>query len=123
HHRQRAHRRDQLADAVRQRIAARPAAGVYALHVERREPLVDEGRELRGQRRLLDVVFSLEEVHGIGVPGLNLLAEVGWSSCQNASRIAETMLLANSVLSRSSALASWPKYAEGSTAPVVCVPV
>src|SRR6185436_21026596 len=52
-------------------------------HVERRESLVDEGRELRGQRRLLDVVFSLEEVDGIGVPGLNLLAEIGWSSCRH----------------------------------------
>ena len=57
-------------DAVGQPVAGRHVAGVNALDVEGAQPFVDELGELRGERRLLDVVFALQEVDRIGRAGL-----------------------------------------------------
>jgi hypothetical protein len=89
---------------------------VHAVDVERGQPFVDKRRELRRQRRLLDVVFALKQINRVGVARGELLSDVGWSSRQNASKIADTMVRANSVLNRSSALVSCPKNAVGSIA-------
>ena len=97
---------------------------MHTLDVERGEALLDERREVRRERRFLDVVFPLEQINRIGVTGRDLLANVGGGSCQNASRIDDTMVRANSVLNRSSAFVSWPKKAVGSIAPcAVWLPV
>src|SRR5205823_11439526 len=117
------HRRDKRRDAGCEPVAGRPVAGVHAFDVERRQSLVDERRELRRERGLLDVVFALQKVDGIGAGRRDLLADLRGGPRQNASNIADTMLFAKSVLRRSRAFASWPKYAAGSTAPPVCVPV
>jgi len=46
---------------------------VQTLDVERAQPFVDELRELRGQRRFLDVVFALEKIDRIRVARGDLL--------------------------------------------------
>ena len=61
------------------------------------------------ERRFLDLVLALQKIDGIGLAGFDLFANLGRRSRQNASRMAETMLLAKSVLIRSSAFASCPK--------------
>ena len=68
-------------DAIEQRVAARPPSGVHALDVERLQALVDQFGKLRRQRRLLDVVLALEQIHGIRLAVGDLLPDVGGSSC------------------------------------------
>ncbi len=50
------------ATPVGELVAGRHVAGVDALDVERAQPFVDELVELVRQRRLLDVVFALEQI-------------------------------------------------------------
>ena len=127
HHRQRANRGDERRDAVGQPVAGRHVAGVDPLDVERAQPFVHELGELRGQRRLLDVVFALKQIDAdrrdrrtgdlLADARRRAVSDAASDSIgdQNASRIALTMVRANSVLMRSSALASWPKNAAGSS--------
>ena len=49
-------------DAVGQPIAGGEVAGVNALDVEGAQPLFDQLGELRGERRLLDLVLALQQV-------------------------------------------------------------
>jgi len=76
------------------------------LHVEGAEPLFHQVVEVRGERRLLDVVFALQDVDSVDRTGRDLLANGGGRGDQNASRIALTIVRANSALMRSSALRS-----------------
>ncbi len=79
-----------------------------ALHVERAQAFFNQLRELRGQRRFLDVIVSLKQIDAIRLLVFDLCANRGGGQDgrQNASRIALTMVRANSVLMRSSAVVS-----------------
>ncbi len=88
-----------------------------ALDVEGAQALLDEIRELGGKRRALDVVVADQEVNRIRGAAGDLRADGGGRRrAQNASRIALTMVRANSVLMRSRALVSCWKKATGSAA-------
>jgi hypothetical protein len=80
---------------------------VNVLDIERPQPLFDQVVELDRERGLLDVVFTLEQIDGVGRSFFDLLADGRWRRRQNASRMALTMVRANSVLIRSSALRSF----------------
>jgi hypothetical protein len=53
---------------------------VNPVDVERPKTLFDQLREIGRKRRLLDVVFALEQIDGIGVAGGDLLTDVGGSA-------------------------------------------
>ena len=77
HHRQRAHRVSELGHAVGQLVAGGHVAGVQTLDVERPQPFVHDLAEFRGQRRLLHVVFALEEIDRPDRAGGDLLSHNG----------------------------------------------
>ena len=77
------------------------------LDIERPEPLLDQVVELDRERGLLDVVFTLQQINGVRRSLFDLLADGRRRRGQNASRMALTMVRANSVLMRSSALRSF----------------
>src|SRR5439155_22814980 len=117
HHRQRTGRRDDRRDAIRQLVTGRPLACVNAFDVEGAKVFFDEPTERRRQRRFFDFVFTLKEIDRIRARRCDLFENGSWRRRphpQKASRIALTMALENSVLTRSSAVASWPKKALGS---------
>ena len=91
--------------ARRQAIARRHLAGVNAFDVERPQSFLHELGELAGERRFLHLVLAHEEIQRIGRGGGDLLADLGRGADQNASRMALTMVRANSEVTRSSALA------------------
>ncbi|HZT76973.1 MAG TPA: hypothetical protein VFA27_09965, partial [Vicinamibacterales bacterium] len=72
----------------------------------RAQPFVHQLGELARERRLLDFVFADQEIDGIGGARGDLLADGGNRRRQNASRMELTIVRANSLLMRSSALAS-----------------
>ena len=75
HHRQRARRGDERRRRRRRAGRRWSVAGVDPLDVERAQPFLDELRELGRQRRLLDVVFAVEQIDRDRRAGLNLLAD------------------------------------------------
>jgi hypothetical protein len=75
--------------------------------VEAPQPLFDQVLELPRERSLLDVVLSLDQVDGMGLAVGDLLPDGRWRRRQKASRIALTIVRANSVLIRSRALRSF----------------
>ena len=77
------------------------------LDIERPEPLLDQVVELYRERSLLDVVFTLQQIDGVRRSFFDLLADGRRRRRQNASRMALTIVRANSVLMRSSALRSF----------------
>jgi hypothetical protein len=77
------------------------------LDVERPQPFLDQVVELHCERGLLDVVFTLQQVDGVRRSLFDLLADGRRRRRQNASRMALTMVRANSALMRSSALRSF----------------
>jgi hypothetical protein len=75
--------------------------------VESAQPVFDEFLELPRQRRLLDVVFALQQVDAVRLAVGDLLPDGSRRRRQKASRMALTIVRANSLLIRSSALRSF----------------
>jgi hypothetical protein len=77
-----------------------------ALDVEGAQRLVDQFFEFGGERRLLDLVLALKQIDRVGACREDLLSDRRRRADQNASRMALTIVRANSELMRSSAFTS-----------------
>ena len=77
HHWQRPDGGHERRDAVGELVGRCQVASMDPLDVEGAKSLVDERGEFAGERRLLDVVFTLEKVNRINPARLELLADCG----------------------------------------------